>query len=139
MSRTFKRMDRSFERTAVTALDSGRTNSMRVLIIVLLLTAIIPSFAQNKTESSLSNLRTAKGQILTSPELPKLQLKFAKPFKYAGGHTFILYDVARAEQHFFVDADKNGNVSRFYWVQFEGYLPSNTHRYTYRSPKTVNI
>ena len=26
-----------------------------------------------------------------------------------------------------------------YWVQFEGYLPSNTHTYDYKSPKKVNI
>jgi len=112
---------------------------MRLLFIVVLLAAVAHSFAQNKSVVDLNNIRTAKGQTLTSPELPKLQLKFDQAFKYAGGHSFILYDVARAEQHFFVDADKNGNVSRFYWVQFEGYLPSNTHRYNYSSPKIVNI
>lgn len=26
-----------------------------------------------------------------------------------------------------------------YWIQFEGYLPSNTHTYDYKSPKTVKI
>ena len=113
---------------------------MRVLFFgVLLLTAIISSFAQTKPEVDLNTLRTAKGQILTSPELPKLQLRFAKTFKYVGGHTFILYDVARAEQHFFVDADKDGNVYRFYWIQFEGYLPNIPHHYNYTSPKSVNI
>jgi len=112
---------------------------MRLMMIALSLLGAVASFAQPKQETNLNNLRSAKGQVLTSPELPKLQLKFDKAFKYAGGHSFVLYDVARAEQHFYVDADKNGNVSRFYWVQFEGYLPSNTHRYNYQSPKTVNI
>ena len=112
---------------------------MRVLLIAVLLITAVQSLAQTTPEVNLNNLRTAKGQVLTSPDLPKLQLKFDKAFKYVGGHTFILYDVARAEQHFFVDADKDGHVSRFYWVQFEGYLPSNTHSYNYRSPKTVNI
>ena len=110
---------------------------MRLVLAAMLLASLCPVFAQEKP--NLQNIRSAYGQTLSSPELPALKLKFDKSFKYAGGHAFILYDVARAEQHFFVDADKNGNVSRFYWIQFEGYLPSNTHHYNYRSPKTVNI
>ena len=39
--------------------------------------------------------------------------------------------------HYFVFED--GRIKRLYWVQFEGYLPSNTHTYDYKSPKTVNI
>jgi hypothetical protein len=69
--------------------------------------------------------RTVKGQILTSIEMPVVRLEFDKVFKYVGGHAFILYDVARAEQHFFVDADQAGRVKRLYWVQFEG-IPSAT-------------
>jgi hypothetical protein len=46
---------------------------------------------------------------------------------------------ARAEQHFFVDADKEGRIKRMYWVQFEGYLPINTHTYNYRSTQKVNL
>jgi hypothetical protein len=73
--------------------------------------------------------------------MPAARIEFDKAFKYVGGHAFILYDVARAEQHFFVDADKDGRVRRFYWVQFEGYLPTNTHAYDYKQkvPKTVQI
>jgi hypothetical protein len=83
--------------------------------------------------------RTVKGQILTSTQLPAIQLEFATPFKYAGGHSFILYDVANAEQHFFVDADKDGRIKRMYWIQFEGYLPGNTHSYDYKVTKMVDI
>jgi hypothetical protein len=56
-----------------------------------------------------------------------------------GGHVFILYDVARAEQHFFVDADQAGLVKRLYWVQFEGYLPDNNHSYKYKAARTVKL
>ena len=83
--------------------------------------------------------RTVKDRTLTSTQMPAVRLEFSKPFKYAGGHSFILYEVANAEQHFFVDADKDGRIKRMYWIQFEGYLPSNTHSYDYKSPKTVNI
>jgi hypothetical protein len=83
--------------------------------------------------------RTGKGQTLTSTEMPKASLKFDKEFKYIGGQEFILYGVAQAEQHFFVDADKQGNIKRLYWIQFEGYLPSNTHTYNYKVTKTTTI
>ncbi len=107
---------------------------MKILAILFIFAAA--AIAQT---TDLKNHRTAKGRTLSSPELPKAKLKFKKPFKYVGGHTFILYDVARAEQHFYVDADKDGNVSRLYWVQYEGYLPSNTYAYDYESPKKVKI
>jgi hypothetical protein len=83
--------------------------------------------------------RTVKGRVLVSKEMPAVSLEFDEKFKYAGGHSFVLYDVANAEQHFFVDADKEGRVRRLYWVQFEGYLPSNTHAYDYKGTKTVNV
>lgn len=106
---------------------------MKLIAIFLLFAAA--AFAQ----TDLVNLRTAKGNTLSSPELPKLKLRFDDDFKYAGRQSFILYNVARAEQHFYVDADKDGKVSRLYWVQFEGYLPSNTYAYDYDSPKKVTI
>jgi hypothetical protein len=83
--------------------------------------------------------RTVEGQVLISTELPAVKLKFDKDFKYVGSQTFILYKVARAEQHFFVDADDQGRIKRLYWVQFEGYLPSNKHTYSYKKTKTVEI
>jgi hypothetical protein len=83
--------------------------------------------------------RTVKGHVLTSTETPAVHIEFPADFKYVGTQDFILYDVARAEQHFFVDADAEGRVKRFYWIQFEGYLPSNTYTYDYESKQTVTI
>jgi hypothetical protein len=103
-----------------------------LLLIIVLFGLGIAATAQQPS-------RTVKGQVLTSTEMPAVWLEFDKAFKYAGGHDFILYNVARAEQHFFVDADKQGRIKRLYWVQFEGYLPDNTHTYKYNVTKSVNI
>ena len=84
-------------------------------------------------------LRKVAGQVLTSTEMPSVRIELADGFRYVGGQDFILYDVARAEQHFFVDAGADGRIKRFYWVQFEGYLPTNTHSYDYDSPTKVDI
>ena len=98
-----------------------------------------PALAQSTTSPTQKPTRTVKGQVITSTEKPAARIEFDKGFKYAGGHDFILYDVARAEQHFYVDADKDGRIKRMYWVQFEGYLPSNTNTYRYRVNKTASI
>jgi hypothetical protein len=36
----------------------------------------------------------------------------------------VLYGIADCELHAFVEADQEQNVQRFYWVQFEAYLPT---------------
>ena len=97
------------------------------------------TFAQGNSKPAPPITRTVAGQVLTSKEMPAVQLEFDKGFNYAGSQSFVLYDVANAEQHFFVDADKDGRIKRFYWVQFEGYLPDNTHSYNYKSPKIVTL
>jgi hypothetical protein len=79
------------------------------------------------------------GQVLTANGTPSVLMKFDKAFKYVGTQSFILYDVAHAEQHFFVDADKTGRIKRLYWVQFEGYLASNNNTYKYPVTKAVKI
>ena len=95
--------------------------------------------ANNQSAASPELLRTVKGQVLTSKELPAIHLEVDDDFKYVGGQSFILYDVATAEQHFFVDAYKDGRIKRLYWIQFEGYLPTNTHTYDYQSKTVAKI
>ena len=110
-----------------------------IFLLLLLLILAAGCFAQGAS-GDLKNLRVAKGNTLVSGSVPKVKLKFGKNFKYAGGQTFILYGIARAEQHFYVDADSQGRISRLYWVQFEGYLPDNTHKYNYSgSQRKVTI
>lgn len=112
-------------------------------VALLALAAIVASVQRAASESETSLFqqpaRSVKGRTLTSTAMPAVTLKFDEDFKYAGSQSFVLYDVANAEQHFFVDADKQGRVKRLYWVQFEGYLPTNTHAYNYKVNKTVNI
>jgi hypothetical protein len=98
----------------------------------------VPSTRPNGTKPNPPIIRTVKGQVLTSPAVPAVKLEFDKAFKYAGSQSFVIYDVANAEQHFFVDADDQGRIKRFYWVQFEGYLPTNSHTYDYKSTKTID-
>lgn len=112
-------------------------------VVILSATAAAQSGASQsakKSEStSLMPARKVKGRTLTSVQLPPVGMTFDKAFKYVGAQSFVLYGVANAEQHFFVDADKQGRMRRFYWVQFEGYLPDNKHTYNHSSKKIANI
>jgi hypothetical protein len=83
--------------------------------------------------------RTVSGQVLSSGLAPTARLVFASNFKYAGGQRFILYGVADAEQHFFVDADEAGSIRSFYWVQFEHFLPGKGETYNYPRRAIVKI
>ena len=103
------------------------------LSIAATLTLVLVTFAQSNPPIT----RTVSGQVLSSKDTPAVRLEFDKAFKYAGSQSFVLYGVANAEQHFFVDADKEGRMKRFFWIQFEGYLPTNTQSYNYKSPKVV--
>lgn len=105
----------------------------------LLLAVALLAFASCAFAQDAPITRTVSGQVLTSKDTPAVKLEFDKAFKYIGAQSFVLYEVANAEQHFFVEADKENRIKRFYWVQFEGYLPNNTHAYNYKSPKIVNM
>jgi hypothetical protein len=118
----------------------------RVLLSVLLLLSAASLVVAKPFTLRASTLpqtttpsRKVRGLTLTSDGAPRVRIGFAKGFRYVGGQSFVLYDVANAEQHFFVDADARGHIRRLYWVQFEGYLPSNRHTYDYKSTNVVRV
>ncbi len=52
----------------------------------------------------------------------------------------MLYGIANCELPAFVEADRQQNVQRLYWVQFEGYLPTKPKlKHKYDSPQHVKI
>lgn len=79
--------------------------------------------------------RTVSGQRLTSTVNPALDITVAPPLRYLGSQSFILYDVADAEQHFFVESD-GGEVTRLVWIQFEA-MRNSTGRYGYESSPVI--
>lgn len=54
---------------------------------------------------------------------PKMHVAVPASAHYVGSDRWNLYDVADCEIHVFVEADAFQRVQRFYWIQFEGYLP----------------
>lgn len=86
--------------------------------------------------------RTVKDNVVTSTRDPKIRIRVPESAKYLGADRWPLYDLADCELHAFVDPAKNKdkNVQRLYWIQFEGYLPSKPAiTYTYNSPQHATI
>ncbi|HEY0376515.1 MAG TPA: hypothetical protein VGC87_06115 [Pyrinomonadaceae bacterium] len=102
-----------------------------ILIAAALLALAAPAAAQQPP-------RRVEGRTLVSNALPPVRLKFGKDFKYVGTQSFVLYDTAQVEQHFFVDAH-GGSIRRMFMVQFEGSLPASTHSYDYQIKDTVKL
>lgn len=84
--------------------------------------------------------RRFAGDALVSETDPTVTLRVAAPYRYLGGQKFLLYGVADAEQHFFVEPGPDGELLSLYWIQFEGYRPDNEYRYDYEdSPSRMRL
>jgi hypothetical protein len=83
--------------------------------------------------------RTGSDTILRSEKLPSIAIQIDPAFRYVGSTSFILYEIARAEQHHFVVADVERRVERLLWFQFEGYLENNTRTYKYSGMDTLHL
>jgi hypothetical protein len=110
---------------------------IRTIVFWLVLLPICVSAQTGAPSSKLE--QTVSGQTLHSPRNPAVSLTFDQAFKYVGGERFVLYNVANAEIHLFVNADEQRNITRMFWVQFEGYLPNVPHTYNYRTKKTAKF
>ena len=82
--------------------------------------------------------RPVTHNTLTSDTLPRVTLHLDSTFSYLGTQSFVLYNVANAEQHFFAELDGK-RIKRFVWIQFEGYLPDKPHTYNYSRDTTMTL
>jgi hypothetical protein len=83
--------------------------------------------------------RQVSGNRLISKSDPAVVIEVPKAAKYLGAERWNLYDVADCELHLFVEVDDDKQVERLYWIQFEGYLPTNTHSYDYSKDDSVTF
>jgi hypothetical protein len=81
--------------------------------------------------------RTVTDNVLVSTT-PVIKIKVADDFIYLGKLDFILYGVATVELFVFVSAQER-KADRFLIFQFERYLDTNTHTYTYPPTRVFSI
>lgn len=122
----------------------------RKIVIAVLLLAVVGAVLTQRyfsdrgrwtTEPQFTGLaRSVSANELTSERDPAVVMRFDPAYQYVGGQKFVLYGVADAEQHFFVETDQAGKLQRVFWIQFEGFLADNSYRYDYDdSPRRLTI
>lgn len=113
-------------------------NRLALTVVLLVITAGLASSYQG-SHGATERLRQVHGQTIISTEWPAAEFTFGKDFRYVGGQRINLYGNAEAEQHLFVKGGTSGTVERFYMVQFEHFLPTNTLTYDYAPERTTDI
>lgn len=109
-----------------------RTSSLLIPAVLVLCPLLS---AQDKAPT-----RQVHANVITSQRDPSLQIKLPKTVQYVGADPWILYGVADCEVHVFVEADPGKNVKRFYWIQFESYVPTRPElRYNYAPTRTDKL
>jgi len=84
--------------------------------------------------------RKVEGNVITSKRDPSVRIRLPTSAQYVGADRWVLYGIADCELHAFVDAEEHKSVRRLYWVQFEGYLPTQPNlKHTYDSPRHATI
>lgn len=81
--------------------------------------------------------RVVTGSRIVSQADPAVTITLPRNVQYLGADRWDLYDICDAELHVFVEADPHKQVKTLYWVQFEQYLPNNTHIYDYSKDESV--
>ncbi len=82
--------------------------------------------------------RSVENNLLVSSAMPAIKVKIAGEFNLLGRLDFILYGVAGVELFVFVAASDHA-ANRFLIVQFERYLDTNSHTYSYPVTHLVTI
>jgi hypothetical protein len=126
---------RSFQHSASPSrfdLEEIMKRIFMLLVIALLCGAV--------SAQALAPTRTVRANVLESARDPAVVIELPKQVSYVGADRWILYDVADCELHIFVEADEQKNVKRFFWIQFEGYIPSRPElKYAPSGTPTVTI
>jgi hypothetical protein len=90
----------------------------------ILLPMLLALLCATANAQDLRPTRSVQANVVVSERDPSARIELPKGVRYVGADRWVLYDVADAELHIFVESDERKQVKRMYWIQFEGYLPS---------------
>jgi len=103
---------------------------------VRLVAALLLTPAVNAATAQPAPYTVTKGRIESAMQ-PQIRLDIDTALTHVGSQRWILYNVAQAEQHLFVQRAADG-VKRFLWVQFEEYIPSSNGKYDYSKSTPIS-
>lgn len=99
----------------------------------------IATLAFGADGSSAHAMHHIRNRTVFSEESPRVKLIVRRGFRFIGSQEVTLYGSAEAEQYLFVKPGPEKIVERFYWIQFEHFLPTNNRTYNYDSTRTTRI
>jgi hypothetical protein len=99
----------------------------------------VATFAYAGDRTGANALRHVKGTTVISDQSPKVQLSVPKGFRFIGSQQVNLYGNADADQYLFAKLAADNTVDRFYWMQFEHFLPTNDRTYNNASMRITQI
>jgi hypothetical protein len=112
---------------------------LAVLVTVVIMRCAVGAFGQPTDKTKVEPVRTIEGRTIVSHQFPTADLTVAKGFRFTGTQRVNLYGNAEAEQYLFVKLGPHRSVDRFYWVQFEHFLPTNNRTYDYAPERTTEM
>src|SRR6266849_1629435 len=105
----------------------------RIIILVLFAGSLVVA-------ATVPERKAENNNVIISERDPKVRIELPKSVQYVGADRWVLYGIANCELHAFVEADREQEVQRLYWVQFEGYLPTKPKlKHQYDSPWHATI
>ena len=131
-------------RSAYVRADARRLGSAfqsRAWAAVLSIAAIGASSASYAAQP----VRVVSGNTLISQSDPAVKITLPDSAHYVGSDRFVLSDPTLGKfddcnLFAFVDSDAAKHIGKFYWIQFEAYLPSRPQlHHTYDSPRHATI
>jgi hypothetical protein len=131
------RMEEDYEMHSMKRHVLSSRNAMVVAAAGLVLG--FATFAYGADGTSANAVRHVRGRTIVSEKSPSAELRVQNGFRFIGTQQVNLYGVAEAEQYLFVRSGPDKIVNRFYWIQFEHFLPTNNRTYNYDSTRTTQI
>jgi hypothetical protein len=109
---------------------------MRKIFLILW----VPFFCGLLSANPLSPERKIESNRVVSERDPKIKIEVPNAARYIGADRWNLYEIADCEIHVFVEADEEKNIKKYYWIQFESYLPSKPeYSYNYKGGNDMLI
>lgn len=83
--------------------------------------------------------RTVQDDVILSPAVPHIAVRYSPDFIYLGDLQYIARDTHHIEEFIFVNPNKLGHASHLLLVHFEGFLESKDGAYEYLPQETVMV
>ena len=84
-------------------------------------------------------IRSIKGDLILSPSLPRLAIRYSPDFIYLGDLQYIARKTYHVEAFIFITPNSMGHATRLLLVHFQGFLESREGSYEFVSQPVVNL